>query len=155
MTALKTVAILLGSKSDEDLMRPCSDYLTKFGISNEMKILSAHRQPEETAAFVKSAEQQGYRLIIAAAGMAAHLPGFCASLTMLPVIGVPLPGSELNGIDALLSIVQMPAGIPVATVAIGSAGAKNAAVLAAEILALSDSSIKQKLLDFRKNQSKF
>ena len=149
------VAILLGSKTDEEVMRASADYLTKFGISYEMKVLSAHRQPEETAEFVRCAEKNGYKLMIAAAGMAAHLPGFCASLTTLPVIGVPLSGSELNGVDALYSIVQMPAGIPVATVAIGSAGAKNAAVLAAEILALSNNSIKQKLIEFRKNNSKF
>ncbi|MBI4547752.1 MAG: 5-(carboxyamino)imidazole ribonucleotide mutase [Ignavibacteriae bacterium] len=149
------VAIILGSKTDEEVMRASADYLTKFGISFEMKVLSAHRQPEETSAFVKNAEKNGYKLIIAAAGMAAHLPGFCASLTTLPIIGVPLAGSDLHGVDALYSIVQMPAGIPVATVAIGSAGVKNAAVLAAEILALSNNSIKQKLVEFRKNNSTF
>ena len=150
---MPSVLILLGSKSDQDVMRSTIDYLTKFGITCEMKISSAHRQPEATAALVKRAEEEGCKVIIAAAGMAAHLPGFCASLTTLPVIGVPLAGSELKGIDALYSIVQMPAGVPVATVAIGSAGAKNAAVLAAEILALTDNAIKQKLLEFRKNQS--
>lgn len=152
---MATVAVLLGSKSDEEIMRGCADYLTKFGISFDVKILSAHRQPDETAAFVKNAEKEGYRIIIAAAGMAAHLPGFCASLSTLPVIGVPLAGSDLQGMDALYSIVQMPAGIPVATVAVGSAGVRNAAVLAAEILALSDGSLKKKLSDFRKNGSKF
>jgi len=152
---MATVAVLLGSKSDEEVMRGCADYLREFGISYDVKILSAHRQPDETAAFVKNAEKDGYRVIIAAAGMAAHLPGFCASLSTLPVIGVPLAGSELQGVDALYSIVQMPAGIPVATVALGSAGARNAAVLAAEILALSDGSLKKKLSDFRKNGSKF
>jgi 5-(carboxyamino)imidazole ribonucleotide mutase len=152
---MATVAILLGSKTDEDTMRTCTEYLTKFGINWDLKILSAHRQPEQTATFVKQAEQSGYKIIIAAAGMAAHLPGFCASLTTLPVIGVPLAGSEMNGMDALYSIVQMPSGIPVATVAIGSAGAKNSAVLAAEILALSDNAIKDKLIQFRKNNSKF
>lgn len=152
---MPSVAILLGSKTDEAVMHDCADYLTKFGINHDIKILSAHRQPDETAGFVKSAEQNGYKVIIAAAGMAAHLPGFCASLTTLPVIGVPLGGSELHGVDALYSIVQMPAGIPVAAVAIGSAGARNAAVLAAEILALSDASLKKKLLDFRKNNSIF
>ena len=152
---MPTVAILLGSKSDEDVMRSCADYLTKFGISHDMKILSAHRQPDDTATFVKNADHQGYKIIVAAAGMAAHLPGFCASLTTLPVIGVPLPGSDLNGLDALYSIVQMPAGVPVATVAIGNAGAKNAAVLAAEIIALNDPAVKKKLEEFRKNGSKF
>ncbi len=149
------VLILLGSKSDEEVMRNSSDYLTKFGITSEMRISSAHRKPEETAAMVKKAEGDGFKIIIAAAGMAAHLPGFCASLTTLPVIGVPLSGSELHGVDALYSIVQMPAGVPVATVAIGGAGAKNAAVLAAEILALSNSTVKQRLAEFRKNNSSF
>ena len=149
------VAVILGSKTDEEVMRTCTDYLTKFGISYEMKILYAHRQPEETAQYVKNAEKEGYKILIAAAGMAAHLPGFCASLTTLPVIGVPLGGSELQGVDALYSIVQMPAGIPVATLAIGSAGARNAAVLAAEILALHDDSLKKRLADFRKNNSNF
>lgn len=149
------VLILLGSKTDEDIMRGSAEYLTKFGIANETRISSAHRRPEETAALVKKAESEGFKVIIAAAGMAAHLPGFCASLTTLPVIGVPLSGSELHGIDALYSIVQMPAGVPVATVAIGSAGAKNAAVLAAEILALSNGALRQKLVEFRKNDSAF
>jgi 5-(carboxyamino)imidazole ribonucleotide mutase len=152
---MATVAILLGSKSDEQVMQGCVEYLTRFGIRHDLKISSAHRQPEETAAFVRDAEKNGYRIIIAAAGMAAHLPGVAASLTTLPVIGVPLEGSALNGVDALYSIVQMPAGIPVATVAIGGAGAKNAAVLAAEILALQDPAIKEKLLAFRKGGSKF
>jgi 5-(carboxyamino)imidazole ribonucleotide mutase len=149
------VAILLGSKTDEPVMQACTDYLSRFGISHDLRILSAHRQPEEASTFVKQAEAQGYSLIIAAAGMAAHLPGFAASQTTLPVIGIPLEGSALQGVDALYSIVQMPAGIPVATVAIGSAGAKNAAVLAAEILALQDGGIKQKLVEFRKQGSKF
>lgn len=149
------VAILLGSKTDEPVMQACADYLSRFGISFDLRILSAHRQPDETAAFVKQAEANGYSLIIAAAGMAAHLPGFAASLTTLPVIGVPLEGSALQGIDSLYSIVQMPAGIPVATVAVGSAGAKNSAVLAAEILALHDSAIKKKLVEFRAHGSKF
>jgi 5-(carboxyamino)imidazole ribonucleotide mutase len=149
------VAILLGSTTDEPVMKGCVEYLTRFGIPSELKISSAHRQPEETASFVRDAEANGFSIIIAAAGMAAHLPGFAASLTTLPVIGVPLEGSALHGLDALYSIVQMPAGIPVATVTVGSAGAKNAAVLAAEILALRDPIIKQKLADFRKNGSKF
>lgn len=149
------VAILLGSKSDEQVMQGCADYLARFGIQYDLKISSAHRQPDETAAFVRQAEQNGYSIIIAAAGMAAHLAGVTASHTTLPVIGVPLEGSALNGVDALYSTVQMPAGIPVATVAIGSAGAKNAAVLAAEILALHDAGIKQRLLEFRKNGAKF
>jgi 5-(carboxyamino)imidazole ribonucleotide mutase len=152
---MKKVAILLGSSSDEEVMRGCTDYLTRFGIPHDLKISSAHRQPDETAAFVKGAAEAGYGLIIAAAGMAAHLPGVAASHTTLPVIGVPLAGSELRGVDALYSIVQMPAGIPVATVAIGPAGAKNAAVLAAEILALSDETLTARLRAFRANGAKF
>lgn len=152
---MSKVAILLGSKSDEVVMQGCADYLTKFGIPFELKVSSAHRNPDETAEFCKNAEKNGYSIIIAAAGMAAHLPGVAASHATIPVIGVPLEGSALNGVDALYSIVQMPAGIPVATVAIGSAGAKNAAVLAAEILALHDASVKQKLIDFRKQGAKF
>jgi 5-(carboxyamino)imidazole ribonucleotide mutase len=149
------VAILLGSKSDEKAMDGCCEYLAKFGIPYDLKVSSAHRQPDETADFVRNAEKNGYSVIIAAAGMAAHLPGVCASHTTLPVIGVPLEGSALNGLDALYAIVQMPAGVPVATVAIGSAGARNAAVLAAEILALNDKAVKEKLIGFKKNGAKF
>jgi 5-(carboxyamino)imidazole ribonucleotide mutase len=152
---MKKVAVLLGSSSDEEVMKGCTDYLTMFGIPHDLKILSAHRQPDATAAFVRSAEENGYALIIAAAGMAAHLPGVAASYTTLPVIGVPLAGSELRGVDALYAIVQMPAGIPVATVAIGSAGAKNAAVLAAEILALSEPSLTARLHEFRAAGARF
>jgi 5-(carboxyamino)imidazole ribonucleotide mutase len=152
---MKKVAVLLGSTSDEEVMKGCTDYLTKFGIPYDLKILSAHRQPDATAAFVRSAEENGYAIIIAAAGMAAHLPGVAASYTTLPVIGVPLAGSELRGVDALYAIVQMPAGIPVATVAIGSAGAKNAAVLAAEILALSEPSLTARLREFRAAGARF
>jgi 5-(carboxyamino)imidazole ribonucleotide mutase len=152
---MRRVAVLLGSKSDEHLMAGCTDYLAKFGIPHDVRVSSAHRQPEETAAFVRAAEADGYAVIIAAAGMAAHLAGFAAAHTTLPVIGVPLEGSALNGLDALYSTVQMPAGIPVATVAIGSAGAKNAAVLAAEILALNDDGLRRKLAEFRSNGAKF
>ena len=152
---MRRVAVLLGSKSDEQLMAGCTDYLAKFGIPLDVRVSSAHRQPEETAAFVRAAEADGYAVIIAAAGMAAHLAGFAAAHTTLPVIGVPLEGSALNGLDALYSTVQMPAGIPVATVAIGSAGAKNAAVLAAEILALNDDGLRRKLAEFRGNGAKF
>jgi 5-(carboxyamino)imidazole ribonucleotide mutase len=152
---MRRVAVLLGSKSDEQLMAGCIDYLAKFGIPHDLRVTSAHRQPDQTAAFVKAAEADGYGVIIAAAGMAAHLAGFAAAHTTLPVIGVPLEGSALNGLDALYSTVQMPAGIPVATVAIGSAGAKNAAVLAAEILALNDEGLRRKLAEFRSNGAKF
>jgi 5-(carboxyamino)imidazole ribonucleotide mutase len=151
---MKKVLVLLGSKSDEQVMAGCTDILTFFGIPFDMKVSSAHRQPEQTASLVKAAEGEGYGVVIAAAGMAAHLPGVAASYTTLPVIGVPLEGSALHGVDALYSIVQMPAGIPVATVAIGSAGVKNAAVLAAEILALSDEGIRRALQDFRQNGAK-
>ena len=149
------VAIVLGSKSDEEVMKGCTDYLTRFGIPFDLMISSAHRQPDATAELARHAEERGYAVIIAAAGMAAHLPGVIASHTTLPVIGVPLAGSELHGVDALYSIVQMPAGIPVATVAIGSAGARNAAVLAAEILALRYREVKDALIAFRRNGAKF
>ena len=152
---MRRVAVLLGSKSDEQAMAGCIEYLAKFGIPHDLRISSAHRQPDQTAAFVKGAEAEGYGVIIAAAGMAAHLAGFAAAHTTLPVIGVPLEGSALNGVDALYSTVQMPAGIPVATVAIGSAGAKNAAVLAAEILALTDEGLRGKLAEFRAGGAKF
>ena len=152
---MSKVAILLGSASDEKTMDGCCQYLSGFGIPYELKISSAHRQPDETVDFVRNAEKNGYSVIIAAAGMAAHLPGVCASHTVLPVIGVPLEGSALNGVDALYSIVQMPAGVPVATVAIGSAGARNAAVLAAQILALKDAAVHTKLVAFKKNGAKF
>lgn len=147
---MANVAIVMGSRSDEEVMKPCATYLEHFGISYEIKVLSAHRQPEETIQFAKKAVDNGYEVIIAAAGMAAHLPGAIAAQTTLPVIGVPLSSSELKGLDALFSIVQMPAGIPVATVTIGSAGAQNAGVLAAEILALKDEKIRERLVDFKK-----
>ena len=143
------VAIVMGSQSDSDVMVHCKKYLEHFRIKYEERILSAHRTPEQTIEFAKNAEQNGFRLIIAAAGMAAHLPGIISAHTILPVIGVPLSSSELQGVDALLSIVQMPSGVPVATMGIGKAGAINAAVLAIEILALEDDSLKQKLRDFK------
>ncbi|MGA9121077.1 MAG: 5-(carboxyamino)imidazole ribonucleotide mutase [Bacteroidota bacterium] len=149
------VAILLGSASDQAAMQGCTEYLGHFGIEHELRIISAHRQPDELADFVKHAEENGFSVIIAAAGMAAHLPGVAASYTTLPVIGVPLDGSSLHGVDALYAIVQMPAGIPVATVAIGPAGGKNAAVLAAEILSLQDRTLKEKLRAFRRSGAKF
>jgi phosphoribosylaminoimidazole carboxylase PurE protein len=149
------VAVVIGSDSDRPAMQGCLEYLEKFGIEHELKVLSAHRQPEETSAFARSAAAHGYQVVIAAAGMAAHLPGVIASHTTLPVIGVPLSASELRGEDALFSIVQMPAGIPVATMGIGSTGAKNAAVMAAEIIALGNERIRQTLGDFRKHGSRF
>ncbi|CUS91877.1 5-(carboxyamino)imidazole ribonucleotide mutase [Candidatus Kryptonium thompsonii] len=148
------VAILMGSKSDEEIMQFCEKYLQYFGVDYEKKVLSAHRNPIETIEFARNAESNGFKVTIAGAGMAAHLPGVIAANTTLPVIGVPLPASELNGVDALYSIVQMPPGIPVATVAIGKAGAINAAVLAVEILALQDEELKRKLEEFKKQGSK-
>ncbi len=143
------VLIILGSKSDIETTKGCGELLDKFQIPYKQEISSAHRQPEKTRKIVKEAEEKGVEVIIAAAGMAAHLPGVVASLTTLPVIGVPLPGSALSGVDSLYSIVQMPAGIPVACMAIGSHGARNAAILAAEILALKDDSLKAKLKSYR------
>jgi 5-(carboxyamino)imidazole ribonucleotide mutase len=148
------VAVLMGSRSDETVMDKCFAYLDYFGITHEKHIISAHRDPEALEAFCSEIEPRGIKVIIAGAGMAAHLPGVIASKTTIPVIGVPLAGSAVNGVDALYSIVQMPAGIPVATVAIGSAGAKNAAVLAAQILALKYQEIRPKLAAFRKAGSK-
>jgi 5-(carboxyamino)imidazole ribonucleotide mutase len=146
-----TVLIILGSKSDSETMSGCSELLKRFGISHRQEISSAHRQPTQTVDLVKRAERDGTKVIIAAAGMAAHLPGVVASHTILPVIGVPLAGSALTGVDALYAIVQMPAGIPVATVAIGSHGARNAAILAAEILALSNAGIRARLEEYRRD----
>ncbi len=143
------VGIVYGSSSDEPVLAECAAVLDRFGIPSERVLLSAHRMPESTAAYARDARRRGLRVLIAGAGMAAHLPGVLASLTTLPVIGVPLCGSALEGLDALYSMVQMPAGVPVATVAIGKAGAKNAAVLAAEILALSDAALARRLDDLK------
>ena len=152
---LRRVAILMGSVSDEAVMKKCADVLEHFGVEYEVHIMSAHRNPDEVDAFAQTAEKQGFAVIIAGAGMAAHLPGVLAAKTTLPVIGVPLEGSALNGVDSLYSMVQMPSGIPVATVSIGSAGAKNSAILAVEILALNDKELTEKLRSFRKNGSRF
>ncbi len=148
------VAILMGSPSDKEVMENAVQYLDYFKLDYEIHVMSAHRNPEVVADFAKSAEANGFSAIIAGAGMAAHLPGVVASMTTLPVIGVPLAGSALNGVDALYSIVQMPRGIPVASMAIGKAGAVNAAIFLAEIFALTDKEIKTKILEFRKNGSK-
>jgi 5-(carboxyamino)imidazole ribonucleotide mutase len=148
------VAVLMGSSSDEPVMKKCLNYLEFFNISYEVHILSAHRNPAEVDDFACNAENRGIRVIIAGAGMSAALPGVIAARTLLPVVGVPLEGSALGGLDALYSIVQMPPGIPVATVAIGSAGARNAAILAAEILALQDMDLKKRLMAFRERGSK-
>ncbi len=140
------VAICMGSDSDWPTMHAAADVLTSLGISNTPMVLSAHRMPKEMVAFAESAREQGFEVIIAGAGGAAHLPGMIASLTTLPVIGVPVAVGSLDGMDSLLSIVQMPGGIPVATVAIGNA--KNAGLLAARILGVTDSEVAGKLADY-------
>ncbi|MBU6263477.1 MAG: 5-(carboxyamino)imidazole ribonucleotide mutase [Actinomycetales bacterium] len=140
---MSDVAIIMGSDSDWPTMEAAANVLDDFGISYTAEVVSAHRMPDEMAEFAKSATKNGYKVIIAGAGGAAHLPGMVASLTVLPVIGVPVPLANLEGMDSLLSIVQMPAGIPVATVGIGNA--KNAGILAARILATSDSALQSKV----------
>jgi 5-(carboxyamino)imidazole ribonucleotide mutase len=144
-----SVAIVLGSKSDQDHVKSTTDLLDNFGVEWEMKFISAHRQPEKLHAYVREAEQSGVRLFIAVAGLSAALPGVIGSISKLPVIGLPVPAGALKGIDALLSMTQMPGGIPVATVGVGSNGSKNAAVLAAEILALSDDGVSARLEEYR------
>ncbi|PJA30160.1 MAG: 5-(carboxyamino)imidazole ribonucleotide mutase [candidate division Zixibacteria bacterium CG_4_9_14_3_um_filter_46_8] len=148
------ILIILGSKSDMDFAQEAANELDSFGIGYEMAVSSAHRQPEKTKQIVVEAAQKGCKIIIAMAGYAAALPGFVASICHLPVIGVPLPTSELKGIDAALSILQMPGGVPVGSVGIGSAGAKNAALLAVRILALSDPSLSEKLRRYIENQAR-
>jgi len=143
----KLVRIIVGSKSDLEECQPIQHQLKEFGIESDLYVSSAHRNPTQTVELVKSAEADGIKVIIACAGMAAHLPGVIAAHTILPVIGVPLKGNSLSGEDALYSIVQMPTGVPVATVAIN--GVKNAAILAAQILALNDITIRTLLLEFK------
>ncbi len=145
------VAVVMGSKSDAGAMQPALDTLQQLGIDYEVNVISAHRTPEKARQYGLSARERGIEIIIAAAGGAAHLPGVLASWTTLPVIGIPLASSELKGVDALYAIVQMPAGIPVATVAVGSAGARNAAYLAAEILGLKYDQIKKAYDRYRKD----
>ena len=147
------VAIIMGSKSDWSTMKAASDVLNDFGVTHETKIVSAHRTPDLLFDFAKSAESRGLEVIIAGAGGAAHLPGMCASQTILPVLGVPVESRALKGLDSLLSIAQMPAGIPVGTLAIGEAGAKNAALLAVAILANSRPELRKKLQSFRSTQT--
>src|SRR6478672_881352 len=147
------VAIIMGSKSDWSTMKFASEVLSEFGVLHETKIVSAHRTPDLLFEFAKSAESRGIEVIIAGAGGAAHLPGMCASQTVLPVLGVPVQSKALSGMDSLLSIVQMPAGIPVGTLAIGTAGAKNAALLAISILANSRPALRKKLHEFRDKQT--
>jgi phosphoribosylaminoimidazole carboxylase PurE protein len=144
------ILVVMGSKSDQPVMSKSIEILKKFRIPYQMEICSAHRNPEKTKNLVASAEKKGIKVIIAGAGMAAHLPGVLASHTNLPVIGVPLNASPLSGIDSLFSIVQMPSGVPVATMAIGETGAKNAAILAVQILAQLDDKLKERLKRFKK-----
>ena len=144
------VGIVMGSDSDMPVMAQAADFLKKMGIDFEMTIISAHREPDVFFQWAKSAKDRGYKVIIAGAGKAAHLPGMCAALFPLPVIGIPMKTSDLGGVDSLYSIVQMPSGIPVATVAIG--GAKNAGILAAKMLAISDEALLGRLKDFSAKQ---
>ena len=143
----------MGSASDWDTMRHSVELLEELGVPNEHQILSAHRSPDATADFAKKAAGRGVRVIIAGAGGAAHLAGVIAAYTWLPILGVPIQSKALQGLDSLLSIVQMPGGVPVGTLAIGASGAKNAALLAASILAVSDEKIRKKLEAFRKKQT--
>ena len=145
------VAVIMGSASDWDVMSPCCETLEQFGIAYEKRVLSAHRNPGPLAEYVASLKDKGCEVVIAGAGGAAHLPGVIAALTTLPVIGIPVKSKALNGLDSLLSIVQMPSGIPVATMAID--GAKNAALYAVSILALANCTHSQKLQEFRQQQS--
>ncbi len=147
------VAILMGSKSDLETLAPAREILREFGIEHEVKVLSAHRTPDALFAYVAAAESRGTEAFIAAAGGAAHLPGVIASKTTLPVLGVPVQSKALSGQDSLLSIVQMPAGIPVGTLAIGEPGAANAGILAAQILALMDTQLAARLDTMRQEQS--
>ena len=151
--AAPVVGIIMGSKSDWPTMKHASDLLTQFDIPHESKVVSAHRTPAWMVEYAQSAEDRGLKLIIAGAGGAAHLPGMVASLTRLPVLGVPVQSRALSGLDSLLSIVQMPGGIPVATLAIGDAGAKNAALLAARILGNDDLDVREKLNAFMQSQT--
>ena len=144
----------MGSKSDWPTMKHAADMLDEFGVAHESKIVSAHRTPDLLFEFAKSAESRGIEVIIAGAGGAAHLPGMCASQTVLPVLGVPVESRALKGLDSLLSIAQMPAGVPVGTLAIGEAGAKNAGLLAVSILANSRPELRKKLQAFRLRQTK-
>ncbi|HWE05099.1 MAG TPA: 5-(carboxyamino)imidazole ribonucleotide mutase [Rhizomicrobium sp.] len=144
------IGLIMGSQSDWPTLRAASEILDKLGVAHESKIISAHRTPDRMADYAKGAADRGLKVIIAAAGGAAHLPGMTASMTTLPVLGVPVESKALKGMDSLLSIVQMPGGVPVATFAIGEAGAKNAALHAAAILALSDAALAKRLSEWRK-----
>jgi phosphoribosylamine--glycine ligase len=148
------VGIVMGSDSDLPVMQGCLDFLQKMDIPCEITVASAHRSPARAMEYASSAKERGLKIIIAAAGMAAHLAGVLAAHTTLPVIGVPVDSSSLNGLDALLSTVQMPPGVPVATMGIGKAGAKNGAILAAQILALADERLAARLADFKEEMAR-
>lgn len=153
MGAKPPVAIVMGSQSDWETMRHAAEVLDRLGVAHDCRIVSAHRTPDRLVAFAKGAEAEGFKVVIAGAGGAAHLPGMVASMTHLPVLGVPVQSKALSGQDSLLSIVQMPAGIPVGTLAIGVAGATNAGLLAAAILATSDEALAVRLKAFRQAQT--
>ena len=153
MNETAPVSVIMGSRSDWEVMQHACALLSEFGVGHEKRVLSAHRTPDQAAAFIKGARSRGVRIVIAAAGGAAHLAGVCAAHTTLPVLGVPVKGWALDGLDSLLSTVQMPAGIPVATFAVGKPGAINAALAAIAILALSDPVLAQKLEEYRKVQT--
>lgn len=146
---MASILVILGSPTDSDYVQPLKEILDEFGVSFELHYSSAHRKPEQTRQLAKDAASRGIKVIIAAAGMAAHLPGVVASYTHLPVIGVPLAGSSLLGMDALLAIVQMPGGVPVASMAIGKPGMKNAALFAIQILALSQPELETRYLNYK------
>ncbi|MCH2548586.1 MAG: 5-(carboxyamino)imidazole ribonucleotide mutase [Alphaproteobacteria bacterium] len=148
-----SIGIIMGSQSDWQTMRHAADVLTELKIEHELKIVSAHRTPDRLSEYAKTAHERGLKVIIAGAGGAAHLPGMTAAMTSLPVLGVPIQSKSLNGLDSLLSIVQMPGGIPVGTLSIGESGAINAALLSAAIIALSDKSVEQALNKWRTNQT--
>ena len=153
MTASPPVAIIMGSRSDWPTLKGAAEALDALGVAYEAKVVSAHRTPDRLYSFAKGAKGAGFKVIIAGAGGAAHLPGMTASMTELPVLGVPVESKLQNGLDSLLSIVQMPAGVPVGTLAVGAAGAKNAGLLAAKILALSDPALAERVAAFRAAQT--
>jgi 5-(carboxyamino)imidazole ribonucleotide mutase len=154
MKRMSEIAVLLGSETDATYWDESKKYLEYFALPVDLFFLSAHRNPQKVAAFAETARSKGYKVIIAAAGMAAHLAGAVAAHTDLPVLGVPLPGGVMDGVDALLSTVQMPAGVPVATFAVGTAGMRNACVFAVQVLSLERPELAQKLLVFKKGGSK-
>ncbi len=152
--ATPLVGLILGSKSDWEYLQPAAKVLTELGVAFEAKVVSAHRTPDDMFAYAESAEERGLLVIIAAAGGAAHLPGMVAAKTLIPVLGVPVPATALNGLDALLSIVQMPKGVPVGTLAIGKPGAANAGLLASEIVALQHPEVRERLRAWREARAR-